>query len=544
LATLCGATADRAHTLRAAGSVGEEVVIVRARQLVASVAAAVLAGTGVAVATGSTPAAAASCAGTAPSDFNGDGISDAAIGQPDPFNEHAGFVHIIYGTRAGLTADAHGSALDDQLLSAAGASFTFGDALATGDFNGDGCTDLAVGDQTAKVGGAVQAGAVHVFYGSKFGLTDTGQSLTSAAAGVTPQTYQYFGESLTTGDLNGDGTADLVVGDPYAGGGSIYVYPGSRTAPLSTAARYRQGDGTVPGTDEANDEFGDALATGDFDGDGLSDLAVGDDNEGNGEGAVMVLRGSATGALLTSVGRQTWNQGSSGIVGVREPHEFFGSSLATGDFNGDSHVDLAIGVPEESVNGVGLAGMVNVIYSAATDGLASQGNQGITANQGALGGATSNALFGYSLAAGDFDGDRFTDLAVGSPDRTVRNADGAGAVSVLTGTTDGLNTSGAVTWTQGTAGVYGTPQSYDDFGSGLTALRTTSAVRDDLLIGVDHEILNGTCPDGGNGGTGLAEFLPSTTLGLTATGSSAWSLYTPGIKSDSSQLCGFGTALA
>ena len=124
----------------------EEVVIVRVRQVVASAAVAVLAGAGLAVSTGIAPAAAATCAGTAPSDFNGDGISDAAIGQPDPFNVHDGFVHIIYGRRSGLSADAHGSALDDQLLSAAGASFTFGKALAAGDFNGDGCTDLAVGD--------------------------------------------------------------------------------------------------------------------------------------------------------------------------------------------------------------------------------------------------------------------------------------------------------------------------------------------------------------------------------------------------------------
>ncbi len=516
----------------------------RARQLVALAAAAVLAGTGIAVSTGIAPAAASSCAGTAPSDFNGDGISDAAIGQPDPFNSHAGFVHIIYGTRSGLTANAHGTALDDQLLSAAGASFTFGGALTAGDFNGDGCTDLAVGDVTVKVGSAVQAGTVHVFYGSTFGLTDTGQSLTSAVAGVTPQTYQYFGETLTTGDFNGDGVADLVVGDPYAGGGSIYVFPGSRTAPLSTAARYRQGDGTVPGDDENGDNFGGALATGDFNGDGLSDLAVGDWFEDNGAGAVMVLRGSSVGPLLTPTGRQVWTQGSSGIIGEKEAGDYFGSAVATGDFNGDGHIDLAIGVPFEDVNGVGQAGMVNVIYSAGTEGLTSAWNQGIFASQTGLGGLSQGALFGYSLAAGDYNGDHRTDLAVGNPAKTVKGAVGAGAVSVLPGSVDGLNTAGAVTWSQGTSGVYGTPEYYDDFGVSLTALRTTSANRDDLLIGVDHEIINNTCPDGGNGGTGLAEFLPSTTGGLTATGSSAWSLYTAGIKTDSSQLCGFGTALA
>jgi hypothetical protein len=189
--------------------------------------------------------------------------------------------------------------------------------------------------------------------------------------------------------------------------------------------------------------------------------------------------------------------------------------------------------------------MINVLYSAGTGGLASAGNQGIWAQQGGLGGLDANALFGYSLAAGDFDGDRITDLAVGSPDRTVNGKPGAGTVSVLPGTTtDGLYPAGAVVWSQGTSGVYGVPETYDDFGASIAVLRTTSAARDDLLVGVDHEVINGTCPDGGNGGTGLVEFLPSSPLGLTATGSSAWSLYTAGVKSDSSQLCGFGTAVA
>lgn len=204
----------------------------------------------------SCPASAAVCAGTAPLDFNGDGISDAAIGTFNVVEAGNRGVHIIYGTRQGLIADASGTALDDQRLTMTADSTTgFGAALATGDFNRDGCSDLAVGDPFALDAGH-SAGVVWLYYGSVAGLPATGLLLDRSLAGATNVADgDTFGETLAVGDFNGDGRSDLAVGAQNAApGGEVYVFPGnSIVSPLLGAKRFAEGDGTVPGMAQAND---------------------------------------------------------------------------------------------------------------------------------------------------------------------------------------------------------------------------------------------------------------------------------------------------
>ena len=114
-----------------------------------------------------------------------------------------------------------------------------------------------------------------------------------------------------------------------------------------------------------NQNFGASLAVGNFDGSSRDELAVGVPgkyvNSALDAGEVSVFY-NLMNTNSVSTGGQTWNQNSSGIGGGSESGDHFGDSLATGDFNGDSIDDLAVGVPGEAIssNSVSDAGMVNV----------------------------------------------------------------------------------------------------------------------------------------------------------------------------------------
>jgi hypothetical protein len=158
-------------------------------------------------------------------------------------------------------------------------------------------------------------------------------------------------------------------------------------------------------TAESEDDFGNFLSAGDFDGDGHDDLAVaaplenlGTADPGVDVGAVNVLYGSASG--LSSTNNQFWNQDSPGILDATEKADQFGTALDAGDFNGDGRVDLAVGVVYEDVGTTTDAGAVNVLYGSAS-GLSSSSNQFWNQNSaGILDASEPGEAFGGSLASG------------------------------------------------------------------------------------------------------------------------------------------------
>ena len=293
---------------------------------------------------------------------------------------------------------------------------------------------------------------------------------------------------------------------------------------------------------EQADDFGRHAAAGDFDGDGLDDLAVGVPGEDidsiSSAGAVHVLYGTPSGGLGVT-GNQLWHQDSDGVEGFAEAFDRFGEALAVGDFNADGFDDLAVGVPKEAVGNVAGAGAVHVLYGTS-GGLFSAGNQQWHQDRiGLTGICEENDHFGFALATGDFNGDGFDDLAVGTPGEGIGDLDDAGYVHVLFGATGGLTASGSQPWDQDAAvGSSGLVEAGDQFGYALAAGDFDADGFDDLAVGTPFEDVF-TVED-----AGLANVLYGTSAGLSSAGNQQWTQNGTGLNSVAEADDSFGWSLA
>ena len=401
-------------------------------------------------------------AAAAPSDFNGDGYTDLAIGVPFEGiggKAGAGAVSVLYGSAGSLTG------AGDQLwsqespgvkgvaiqTSEAFRGDQFGSALASADYDSDGFADLAIGVPVDRVGkDQVRAGSVNVLYGSAAGLTAKRDQLWSEAnlPGRAVKDDS-FGNALTSGDFDGDGFADLAIGIYGKASGGVR-HTGATAVVFGSADGLHPGGAmvlvrTMTGAPVLKDGyFGTALGAGDLDADGFDDLAIGATHYQTG-GDVSVFYGSADGPMAT--GSEQWNQDSDGVDGELQLGDRFGAGLAVADFDADGFGDLAIGSPNSLFDSN--QSSVHVLFGTA-DGLDATGSQMFLSPSKSQDDDYGDD-FGAVLAVGNFDGDAWPDLAMGAPKQGVR----FGLVEVAYGTMDGLDVAGAELWHQDRVGVPG-----------------------------------------------------------------------------------------
>jgi hypothetical protein len=431
------------------------------------------------------------------SDFDGDGYADLAASAEiwaDGGGESVfpGVVFVLYGSAGGLTRTGMQRWTAADFVAGDQDEF-FGEALAVGDFDGDGYSDLAVGSAEVPFGDVSQsnAGRVRIVYGSSSGLTrERSQLWSQDTPGVRgkAEAEDGFGSVLVAADFGRGDQDDLAIGVGGENGssGAVAVVYGSTTG-LGVAANqlWTQASRGVPGKrTRAQEGFGLSLAAAPFSGGAHADLAVGvpcDRVGGRDEaGSVNVLRGSAAG--LTSKGAQLWNQQMAGIKGTPEQGDWFGWSLVAGHFAGRRSADLAVGVSGENEG----SGAVNVIYGASR-GLTAKGDQIWSHRTKGLGDRRRlDSDLGLQLVTGNFGHDhrgrRYDDLVA-----TAYDSKGVNLVAVIYGAAGGLSTKHSRGWDLDSPGIQGemVPNG-TSFGSALAAGRFGGRELDDLVIGDDQ----------------------------------------------------------
>ncbi|MEU8850624.1 FG-GAP and VCBS repeat-containing protein [Streptomyces sp. NPDC048564] len=465
------------------------------RLALATTTAAALTGGLLTLAT-ATSATAADSTHVPAADFNGDGRGDvvaSAHGSYVSGRAGAGQVVVLYGTATGVSS-AKRTTISQNTTGSPGtaeAGDGFGAESAYADFNGDGYDDLAVSAPWEKVGTDTNGGGVAVLWGSASGLTGKGVTVTDPA----PSSHDFWGKDLAAGDFDGDGKADLAVGNSSS---TIHVFKGGFTATGTPGGRYTIKPPIHTGTNDF--PYGPlSLTAGDVNGDKRTDLIVdGYETQSDyGWNQNYFVPGTASGLSVAS-------------AKVLKP----GIITAIGDINGDGYGDIVSGAGWDSTTTDGTpvpdasnGGKVNITYGAASG---PAGTSGITQNSGNVPGTSEKGDgFGWDLDLGDVNGDGYQDLVVASPNEDIAGVANTGQVTVLYGSASGIDTvSGVQGLAQSTAGVPGNDEKNDLFGADVKLDDVTGDGRADLVLG-SYE----------NEGNGGLTYLPSNGTKITTSGS-------------------------
>ena len=287
-----------------------------------------------------------------------------------------------------------------------------------------------------------------------------------------------FGRQVASGDFDGDGVDDLVIGGGQNARMRILL-GNAWTIGAAFPIKFTSSIVETP-------PYNGAIAVGDFDGDGRDEIALGNPSYSQSglpsQGSVAIMDRATNGTWST---QETIRLGASGYAGTPGEQDGLGRAMASGDFDDDGYADLAIGAPGKLVSGAQGAGAVLIAYGSATGLVSARSELFTRSNDGLAEGPEVDDTFGGTLASADFTNDGPDDLAIGIRRARCPNDTLGGAVVVLRGQAG----SGGLTSTQSRilfAGVDGVPGTCIDgrsFGESLATGIFNADVRPDLVVG-------------------------------------------------------------
>ncbi len=349
------------------------------------------------------------------SDLNGDGKDDliiGATGDDEGGTNNVGAVYVAVGFHGELGALGTSTTLDtddrgQRFRGDRGAELV-GIAIADGDLDGDGFTDVFVGGLRSRRSGGTPYGGVFVFDGSRSWWNNPGKIKDrddeSAYSGTA---NSELGAALSAdGDLDNDGVVDLLVGAPAGAGYAVLLTSTTYISSGATDSDVLREDAVFEGA--GSEAAGSSVFLGDLDSDGIADALLGAPEATVGTavaGRAYAVAGPVSGTVTLS--------GESSLAGPTSTLGGMGGDLGLSvtaiDVDGDGTQDLVAGARGAS----NAAGQVSVVLGGSTFFASTTLSADITIT------GSSGDHFGFSVApAGDHNGDGEEDLIIGARARS------------------------------------------------------------------------------------------------------------------------------